>query len=124
MTKLPVRTPPEAMQGATLNQNIISAIEQKRLLQLQYKSYNRIVEPHAYGVDDNGIAKLRCYQTSGGSKSSSPSDWKLLNVSDILAMQVMDQVFRGHRADYKINDSVIVRMFAQLPMNGHADWRG
>ncbi len=60
-----------------MNQNIIAAIEQKRVLQLQYKNYSRLVEPHAYGLDREGTPKLRCYQIAGGSTSGTLSDWKI-----------------------------------------------
>lgn len=104
-----------------MNQKIITAIEQKRVLRLQYKNFVRVVEPHAYGVDDKGAAKLRCYQTAGGRSSNSISNWKLLNLVDILALQVMDQIFEGARPRYKINDPAMVQIFAQLAHSRTAD---
>ncbi len=107
-----------------MNQIIISAIEHKTLLRFQYKGHQRLVEPHAYGVDADGQSKLRCYQIAGGSASFDPTNWKILNVSDIVMLQRTDQQFAGPRQGYKINDSAMTRIYAQLPSpNAALGWR-
>lgn len=107
-----------------MNQHIISAIEQKRVLRLQYKNFDRLVEPHVYGLDQQGTAKLLCYQTAGGSSSNAPSHWKMLTVGDILALEVMEERFAAARPGYKQDDEAMVRIYAQLQLPGLADWRG
>jgi hypothetical protein len=41
----------------------ILAIRQRRLLEISYASYSRIVEPYMYGLDRTGSPILLCYQT-------------------------------------------------------------
>lgn len=54
-----------------MNNSIVQAMRDRRLLELRYSGYARIGESHAYGRDNHGEEILRCFQTSGGSASGS-----------------------------------------------------
>jgi hypothetical protein len=71
-----------------------SAIAGKRLLQCTYDTRSRIAEPHDYGLL-HGVAKLLVYQIRGG-RSPVPG-WRLLEVSKIEELVVLEQTFRGSR---------------------------
>jgi hypothetical protein len=99
---------------AIMNRAIVDAIRMKMVLELRYHGYSRLVEPHAYGLDKNGVEKLRCYQTAGGSKSGDRVDWKMLTVGEISTVHTTNFVFSSPRPGYNINDPSISRIYAQL----------
>ena len=72
-----------------------TAIEQRRLLRLQYRNKLRIVEPHDYGVH-NGIVKLLAYQIAGVSSGPLPA-WRWIETDHILDVQILDRTFPGGR---------------------------
>ncbi|WP_186119563.1 hypothetical protein [Burkholderia gladioli] len=96
------------------HQQLIDAITHKRVLELRYDGYYRVVEPHAYGVSDEGHFLLRCYQTAGGSQSGNTVGWKLLRADEIGSLHESGALFRGARPGYKRNDLAMQRIYAQL----------
>lgn len=96
-----------------MNQDVIDAVGNLRVLELRYAGYTRTVEPHAYGRNKSGDEILRCYQTGGGSQSGERAGWKLLKVADMYAIQKLKVVFR-QRPDYKRNDKAMDYIFCQL----------
>lgn len=93
---------------------LISAIQQRRVVTFTYHGHFRTVEPHCVGVDRHGVAKLRGYQTSGGSDSGKPIDWKLFIVQDIRSATMSEAVFSSARTGYKPGDPAMRRIDAQL----------
>ncbi|RQX79199.1 hypothetical protein DF034_30390 [Burkholderia anthina] len=96
------------------HQQLIEAISNLRVLELRYDGYSRIIEPHAYGVSDEGHYLLRCYQTAGGSHSGSSIGWKLLRTGEIGSLYANGTVFQGARPGYKRSDSAMRHIYAQL----------
>jgi hypothetical protein len=72
------------------------AIAHRRLIGFSYNSKWRVVEPHDYGLK-NGTARLLVYQVRGES-STVVRGWKLLDLSKIEQLAVLDETFRGTRA--------------------------
>lgn len=97
-----------------MNKLIIDAITNKQLIDLHYSGYSRTVEPHAYGVDKNGVEKLRCYQVAGGSASHDPVNWKILTVDEMFSVHTTGRGFAGARLDYKRGDKAMQIIYAQL----------
>lgn len=97
-----------------MHQTLILAIRGKQVLELRYNGYSRLIEPHAYGADKNGVDKLRCYQVGGGSASGDPVDWKMLKVAEIGSIHLTGRHFSIARSGYKSNDPAIARIYAQL----------
>ena len=97
-----------------MNQTIIDAIKNRRILSLQYHGFNRLVEPHTYGINKVGHAVLSCYQVAGGSRSNAVPDWKLFLIRDALAISMTDTVFQGVRPGYKRDTKTMQRIYAQL----------
>ena len=96
-----------------MNPTITQAITEKRVLELRYHGYSRIVEPHAYGRDKDGDEILRCYQTSGGSESGERVGWKLLKVREVFSLHLAKETFVA-RPEYRRNDKAMTYVFSQL----------
>ncbi len=96
-----------------MNSTICDSIREKKVLDLRYHSYSRVVEPYAYGRANDGDELLRCYQVSGGSESGSRAGWKLLKVRDIFSLQMTGMSF-SVRSEYRRNDKAMGYIFCQL----------
>ena len=96
-----------------MNSIITEAITQRRVLELRYHGYSRVVEPYVYGRDKGGDELLRCYQISGGSESGERSGWKLLKVRDVFMPVLIKQDFTV-RQEYRRGDKAMVYIFAEV----------
>lgn len=96
-----------------MNTEIREAIAQRRVLELRYHGYNRVVEPHAYGRDKSSDEILRCYQVGGDSESGERVGWKLLKVAEAHSVHKLTQTF-VQRPQYRPNDKSMEYMFCQL----------
>lgn len=96
------------------NPLLAQAIAERKLLELQYDGFVRLVGPHAYGVDANGVEKLRCWQVSGGSDSGERSGWKLFMVGRMRSTTMCEGQFSSVRPGYKRQDPTMLRIYAQL----------
>ena len=79
-----------------MENSIISAIKEKRIMEFSYNSHYRIVEPHIYGIS-NKIYELLGYQSGGSSSSGRIPDWRRYVIDDISNMSITDQHFPGRR---------------------------
>ncbi|MGC2697003.1 MAG: hypothetical protein WA738_14555 [Candidatus Angelobacter sp.] len=80
-----------------IDQIILTAIQEKRLLRFVYKDEPRIVEPQDYGIQ-KGIVNLFTYQIAGKSGSGPLPDWRKFVVSGITGLELLNQAFSGSRA--------------------------
>ncbi|GLQ24492.1 hypothetical protein GCM10007853_23660 [Algimonas ampicilliniresistens] len=93
-----------------MNQTIISAIQNREILEFHYKGRMRRVEPHMYGIDTKGHPSLNAWQLSGGSGQ----DFRNFHL-DILSMLCKSgQTFSGPRPGYNPNDPAVPQVFARL----------
>lgn len=77
---------------------IRSAIENKELVEFTYRGFQRIAEPHVYGVH-KGKRQLLVYQTGGSTSSGKIPDWRKVSLDDISNFKVLaGQKFSGPRA--------------------------
>lgn len=79
----------------TIDQLLRTAIEQKRLVQFNYKNKPRIVEPHDYGVHQ-GSVKLFGFQVGGQSSEPLPN-WRWALVNSISDLNLLNRTFSGRR---------------------------
>jgi hypothetical protein len=96
-----------------MNPTIYKAIEERRVLELRYHGYSRIVEPHVYGQDKKGDEVVRCYQLAGGSDSGERAGWKLLKVKEAVVVHLAETLFEP-RPEYTRNDKVVIKVFCQV----------
>jgi len=71
------------------------AVKEKRLLRLRYKSRERIVEPHDYGIH-KGVVKLFAYQVAGSSSQKLPN-WRWMEEEQISQIELLNRTFAGGR---------------------------
>ncbi|HYD96158.1 MAG TPA: hypothetical protein VEC01_12595 [Noviherbaspirillum sp.] len=95
-----------------MNPTICNAITGRRVLELRYHGYSRIVEPHIYGTDRHGDEVLRCYQLAGGSESGERAGWKMLKVRDAQVVHLTETQFLV-RPEYRRDDKVVRNVFCQ-----------
>ena len=77
---------------------IRAAIENKELIEFTYKGFQRIAEPHIYGVH-KGKKQLLVYQVGGNASSGKIPDWRKIALDDISNFRVLvGQKFPGPRA--------------------------
>jgi hypothetical protein len=81
----------------SINRQLCSAIEKKRLVEFGYQDLPRVAEPHDYGMI-NGIEQLLVYQIRGESRSSTLPDWRLICVAEIRQLRILDERFPGGRS--------------------------
>ena len=74
-----------------MNQNICSAIRDKKIIAFYYDGGLRNIEPYCYGVTKNGSEILRAFQISGFSRSRNPKGWKLFSLSKISNLKILDE---------------------------------
>lgn len=94
--------------------NIKNAIQTKCLLSFVYDGFQRVVEPHTYGIDTKGHTALRAYQVRGGSESGEYVGWKLFHVDQMQQVAVVTQHFSGPRPKYTRGDKAFQVIHAQL----------
>ncbi|MEO9295624.1 MAG: hypothetical protein ABI347_08505 [Nitrososphaera sp.] len=61
---------------------IRAAIENKELVEFTYKGFQRVAEPHVYGIH-KGKRQLLVYQVGGNTSSGSIPDWRRVILDDI-----------------------------------------
>lgn len=99
-----------------MNQDIVAAIREARVLRVHYGGGERLIEPHCYGRGSEGQELLRCFQVSGHSNSGQPFGWKLFSVRGLRVIELTTEVFDTPRTDYNPDDKAMKGGFiARLP---------
>lgn len=80
----------------SLHDQLLSAIERRRLIRFEYHELPRVAEPHDYGII-NGVEQLLVYQVGGESRSKKLPDWRLVRVAEIKQLRILDKRFPGGR---------------------------
>jgi hypothetical protein len=98
-----------------MRNEICTAIKEKRVIRFTYDGYERIVQPHAYGIHKlTGNEVLRAYQIGGYSSSGTIPLWRLYDVSKINYINVTDELFERAAPGYRLNDSDMSQIFCQV----------
>jgi hypothetical protein len=72
------------------------AIAQQRQIRFWYGGKERIAEPHDYGVH-KGRTRLLAYQVGGRSTSGPLPAWRLVDVSAMTQLEILEKTFPGNR---------------------------
>ena len=80
----------------SIDELLRSAITQRRQIRFWYSGTERVAEPHDYGMQ-GGKARLLAYQTGGRSNSGPLPAWRLVDVSGITQLEVLEKTFTGNR---------------------------
>jgi predicted DNA-binding transcriptional regulator YafY len=91
-------------------QEIITAIDERRLLTFAYKGSLRVVEPHTYGISGKGVETMCAWQVDGGSGQG----FRDFHLELMTGVQVLQPNFPGPRPGYRRGDSTMGNVFSQL----------
>jgi predicted DNA-binding transcriptional regulator YafY len=97
----------------TLDQ-IISAIENRKILEFDYEGQFRVVEPHTVGISKTGKHMLSAFQIDGESNKIKIPDWGQFSISKITHLNIQGNEFKGIRHGYTRGDSRMVEIFSEL----------
>lgn len=96
-----------------MNEDIVEAIENKKLIEFLYDGESRIVEPHCYGVTTKGNDAIRAFQVDGYS-SSGKMGWKLYDLSKVDDLNISGKTFYSPRPGYKKGDRGMDDIYCEL----------
>jgi hypothetical protein len=90
------------------------ALQQGRILELQYDGYSRCVEVHAVGTSTAGHQVMACWQTSGGSSGGEVIGWKLMRLDEVLRAAISSQASAAPCDGYRRGDKRMQRIIYEL----------
>jgi hypothetical protein len=104
-----------------MNHVICNAIASRRLLRLSYSGWNRVVEPHTYGLGRGRHEVVRAWQVEDCVSfdrrlgwNLDPAGWKLLRVDEIRLLELLPDPIPEPRPGYRRGDKDIWLMYCQL----------
>lgn len=97
-----------------MNDIIIKAIENRKLLEFYYKNHHRIVEPHTFGISSKGNENLSAFQIDGISERNNVPDWGLFTIDKIVDLKILNESFVGTRLKYAKGDSRMIEIYKEL----------
>ena len=103
-----------------MNTLICNAIEARRLVRFVYDGYERVVEPHLYGINQANHEMLSGYLVAGWSASKPEPGWRNYLIADMADIHVLGTPFVGPRAGYNPNDVHIRQIFCRVDQAGSA----
>jgi predicted DNA-binding transcriptional regulator YafY len=101
-----------------MNVTICDAIRARRLLRFVYDGYERVVEPHAYGVNTAGHEALSGWLVGGWSASATEPGWRMFRLDQMRDVAALAEAFDAERAGYNHDDPHFVRIYCQLDSGG------
>lgn len=96
-----------------MNDVIITAIRNRKILAIRAGSGERRVEPHALGLDYAGKAQLLCYDVSAPS-AEGRRGWNLLALNARMDVSPTADVFGTPRGGYRRDDTGFCSVVEQV----------
>lgn len=97
-----------------MNSQVCDAIKSRRLVRFIYEGYERIVEPHIYGINTQNHEMLSCYLVGGWSASKPEAGWRNYLVREMHDLQVLAEPFGGARSGFNRGDDAFRQVFCRL----------
>ena len=101
-----------------MNTLVCDAIRTRRLVRFVYEGYERIVEPHTYGINTQNHEMLSCYLVGGWSASKPEAGWRNYLVRDMHDVHVLAEPFAAARAGYNPQDDAFRQVYCRLDAEG------
>ena len=79
-----------------MDQHLVNAIRNRRMIEFDYGDHHRIAEPHVYGLN-GGVEQLLVYQVAGGSSSGGLPEWRRVDVPRMSGLSILEDTFPGPR---------------------------
>ncbi len=93
------------METSEIEEKLIEAIEQKKIVSFSYQWRSRVAEPYLIGIHEEENEKmLRAYQVEGESKSGGLPDWRLFRLDQISRLKLKDENFTARYEEYEPAD--------------------
>lgn len=96
-----------------MNQKIVDAIKNQKVIEFYYEGELRTVEPHCYGKTIAGNEGLRAFQI-GGYSSTGKLGWKMYDLAKADDMEVTENRFKGPRSGYQRGDKGMAKVYVEL----------
>jgi hypothetical protein len=97
-----------------MNVAICDSIRARRLVRFVYEGYERVVEPHTYGVNTQGREAVSAWLTGGWSASAIEPGWRMYLVEEMRDVAALAEPFDGARPGYNPDDPHFVRIYCQI----------
>lgn len=93
---------------------VCDAIRARRLLRFVYEGYERIVEPHRYGVNTAGHEALSAWLVGGWSASQPAPGWRMFLLDGMRDVAALAEGFAGPRPGWASADAHFARVHCEL----------
>jgi hypothetical protein len=97
-----------------MNTLICDAIRARRLIRFVYDGYERIAEPHAYGISTANHEVVSGYLVGGWSASEGAPGWRKYLVRDMHDIHALAESFAAPRPGYNPEDRQMRQVFCRL----------
>jgi hypothetical protein len=97
-----------------MNTMICDAIRARRLIRFVYDGYERIAEPHAYGISTANHEVVSAYLVGGWSASEGAAGWRKYLVRDMQDIYALAETFEAPRPGYNPADRQMRQLFCRL----------
>jgi hypothetical protein len=97
-----------------MNITICDAIRARRLLRFVYDGYERIIEPHVYGVNTAGHEAVSGFLVGGWSSSETEPGWRMFLIDQMRDVAALAERFEGSREGYRADDPHYVTTHCRL----------
>jgi hypothetical protein len=97
-----------------MNTLICDAIRARRLIRFVYDGYERIAEPHAYGISTANHEVVSAYLVGGWSASEGAPGWRKYLVGDMHDVHALAETFEAPRPGYNPEDRQMRQVFCRL----------
>ncbi|HKG90650.1 MAG TPA: hypothetical protein VKA84_02090 [Gemmatimonadaceae bacterium] len=99
-----------------MNYLVCDAIRVRRLLRFIYDGYERIVEPHLYGINSANHEMLSAYLIAGWSASEGAPGWRSYLVRDMHDIHVLAEPFPRPRPGYNPFDRRMRQIYCRIEL--------
>ena len=100
-----------------MNRLVCDAIDARRLLRFVYQGYERIVEPHLYGINTADHEALSAWIVEGWSASSAEPGWRNYLVQEMHDIQVLARHYAGPRPGFNSEDPSFRETYCSLTVS-------
>jgi hypothetical protein len=97
-----------------MNTLICDAIRERRLLRFIYEGYERVVEPHLYGINTANHEMLSGWLVAGWSASKPEPGWRNYLVQEMHDIHVLATPFEPAREGYNPDDRGLRQVYCGI----------
>jgi hypothetical protein len=97
-----------------MNAIVCDAIRARRLLRFIYEGYERLLEPHLYGINTQNHEMLSGYLVGGWSATETEPGWRNYLVREMYDLQALAESFAGPRAGFNPGSERFRQVFCRL----------